>query len=221
MEVPTPPVPTDNLYKFMALGGLAAVLFMFWFLEPRVSEETKNLETLVGERELLQLETRNLETDATNYFFEVLAMNKELFDFLTSPMPLSSNTVTFTNQLTKLQLDNLRTSLAESVVGRAEKQQAEAQRKMAEFVRRSRDVGITHQQWLNKTALLASSHAHLSQLTKMGQIVCTIAGALSGLGFSLWYSKVQRYQDRMLQKEADDRAPKHKSPHKNEAQGKG
>jgi hypothetical protein len=45
-------------------------------------------------------------------------------------------------------------------------------------------------------------------LKVINSVIIPVASALMGLGFFLWYFKVQAYQDRILRKEAEERAPK-------------
>jgi hypothetical protein len=60
-----PSLPTDNLYKFLALSGLFIVLFSFIFPMNRIGElELKSLE-INTQAEVLRIEIDYLKTDTT------------------------------------------------------------------------------------------------------------------------------------------------------------
>jgi hypothetical protein len=60
METPTPPLPTDNLYKFQALAGLVILMLSIWFGVERYYEICVESVKINGETDKLSLEITNL-----------------------------------------------------------------------------------------------------------------------------------------------------------------
>jgi hypothetical protein len=61
-----PPLPTDNLYKFIALAGLATALFSYGFAITRISDIDLRLVESRTESDILQLERDALTHDIAN-----------------------------------------------------------------------------------------------------------------------------------------------------------
>ena len=66
METPTN--PTNNLYKFLAIGGLVSLWLLSWFFVTQVHERRVKITKLEGEQKLLSVELRHLglDTDSTS-----------------------------------------------------------------------------------------------------------------------------------------------------------
>jgi len=75
MNMETPSLPTDNLYKFMALGGLVSLLFLYWFFEQRISTTEIESEKIIGENRLIGVEQEFLRHDLTNLGAAAKALN--------------------------------------------------------------------------------------------------------------------------------------------------
>jgi hypothetical protein len=58
-----PSLPTDNLYKFLALSGLFIVLFSFIFPMKRVGELKLKASEIITQAEVLRIEIDDLEYD--------------------------------------------------------------------------------------------------------------------------------------------------------------
>jgi len=78
MNLPVPTLPTDNLYKFMALSGLAIVIFSFVFPMIRMSEIKLKLVEVETQTELLEIETKDYE-----FRFNELKSHKQEMEKLT------------------------------------------------------------------------------------------------------------------------------------------
>jgi hypothetical protein len=63
MNLPVPTLPTDNLYKFMALSGLAILIFSLVFPMIRIGEIKLKLVEVETQTEVLGIETDNLKKD--------------------------------------------------------------------------------------------------------------------------------------------------------------
>ena len=80
MEAPTPTVPTDNLYKFVALSGLATLLFLVWYFSARLKVLESKQGTLSGEITALELQVKFSEQDATNILAEASMLKQKWED---------------------------------------------------------------------------------------------------------------------------------------------
>lgn len=60
-----PIIPTDNLYKFVALGGLALMIFSVTYPTNKALELQLNTITLRAEIEKLKVEVENLDKDVS------------------------------------------------------------------------------------------------------------------------------------------------------------
>jgi hypothetical protein len=61
MEMPN--LPTDNLYKFQALAGLASMLFFIWFFAEQLDRASLEFIKFGNYAASLHIEINNLETD--------------------------------------------------------------------------------------------------------------------------------------------------------------
>ena len=60
MNLPIPTLPTDNLYKFMALSGLAILIFSLVFPVIRMSEIKLKMVELEIQGEILKIEKNHI-----------------------------------------------------------------------------------------------------------------------------------------------------------------
>ena len=87
-----------------------------------------------------------------------------------------------------------------------------------DIIKRTRELQLKTKQFATKGELLANSTANLRRLFRGGCVAGLIAFLFTAQGFLLWYYRLQRYQDRVVRKEAEERAPR-KPRRKDEAGG--
>jgi hypothetical protein len=61
MNLPVPTLPTDNLYKFMALSGLAIIIFSLVFPMIRISEIKLKMVEVETQLAVLHIEINDYE----------------------------------------------------------------------------------------------------------------------------------------------------------------
>jgi hypothetical protein len=217
MEMPT--LPTDNLYKFLALTGLVSLLFCVWFFENRVTTASMEQLKSSGELRLLAAEVDMLNRDVTNYGAHLDKIENQLTNALEMQkrwkpeLSLAlTNLTTFSNLVTSSSFSNA-TIMAESerVLAEIRQIQSERDKRMGELTKRISESVIKKIEWDNKLELQIASINHLAHLWKMARLGLGFAIVWTTVGFLAWFWRVQIYQDRILRNEALHIAPKRKA----------
>ena len=196
MEMPLKPLPTDNLYKFMALGGLACLIFFFWFFESQRLKLLLEEQAWAGEQQQFKLQLAFLGEDETNLFAEVTNQWKRVNELQKMEKPHENHLVTpGTNQLAAEWKSELELNL-------------EHQSSAEEHRKRLRDLRLKEAELKTTSDKLDVTEDELKRLSYKGPIAFGLASLFMLSGFYLWYVRVQVYQDRILRKEAEERAPK-------------
>jgi hypothetical protein len=226
METPSPTVPTDNLYKFMALGGLATLLFLVWFVERGFYTVRLEQEKIKGEYATTKLKADALGQDVTNYVQKVTSIERTLAENATKLEQATKQlAVAVTNHLaaarlpaavarpetegdvTLKKLQDLKTETME-LKTEAKNQEAEHEKLSRELVQRSRELQLKDVELSTESAKLIFTAQELLSLVRVAKWGGSPVFMWMVLGFYLWYMRVQVYQDRILRKEAEERAPK-------------
>ena len=214
-----PTLPTDNLYKFQALTGLAALLFCVWFFENRVNTASTEQMKSNGELRLLAAESELLGHDVTNYEAKVVKIENQMTNVLEmqkqwkpETSPTLTNLTTFSNLLTSSSFSNaMIRAESERVLVEIRQLLSERDKTVAELEKRISEVVLKKIEWENKREVQKESINHLAQLWKMANWGIGIALVWMSLGFLAWFWRVQIFQDRILRNEALQIAPKHKT----------
>ena len=216
MDFLTP--PTDNLYKFLAIAGIAVALSAGFFENRQLAQITENSNQVEGERATQQMireiDDVEIKREQESYESRMKSNDQRLNDL----------------QKEQAQLN----AVQEKVAGKASevdksdyKQQSEAFTAKAERLRsdveqmRSTNGVDAEAENMFKTvraeviamAAIAGKNAVTIELLEQfkvdrkfydGAILTGIC--IAAYGFLLWYLKVQRYQDRILVAEAAEKA---------------
>lgn len=154
-----PELPTDNLYKFMALGGLTLAGFFFWIFWKRADALRDRAEAHLQDEKELTAEA------------EAIRAQIELGRLLPEP-ERSAQLPVLTALLAKVQL---------------------------------RAAGLDARY---KSLESATAEIHRIGWSAIGFAVIGII--IANIGFGLWYTRVQRYQDIILHATADSVAIAHR-----------
>jgi len=224
-----PTLPTDNLYKFLALFGLVIVIFGIAFPEEKLAQSLAQLKNTVKEREIakIRLTRKNAELrDAVEQITAKVAeqaRNKQQLedaatklnaksDFLGKSLVeeakrnLKSKTVKDLYIQTKA-LDPEYQALDEKV-----RQNTDAMKKSTDDLQRLRqreaELGEEIAIEMVNVKTLAGLNTDLGREITLWNIV-TFGSMIFGFmlmlsGFQLWYKKVQVHQDTILRKQAGD-----------------
>ncbi len=180
-----PSLPTDNLYKFLALSGLAIVLFSLVFPIIQISEIRLKIIEIETQMEVLEMDTGNVEND----LIEALVNKGNL-----SPQEKGQ----FRNYLIELFKKNAVKDWNEQSepILRPEEQAPfrsrlnELRKKIAELKGQRR-----------KFILLFSELRNYRWMLFIGG---SLGIVMSSLGFCLWYLIVQKPNDILLRKQVQN-----------------
>jgi len=77
MEAPLSSLPTDNLYKFLALSGLALLMFSFWLRDERMDALRFAFTEAQNEYRVVDAETEAMKRSVDIWNTQVTIMEKE------------------------------------------------------------------------------------------------------------------------------------------------
>jgi len=143
-----PNLPTDNLYKFVALVGVVILIGASYFPIVKAREYQLSMVKLEGQLRLLNLELEYLKEKATHL---------------------------------KSDQDN-------------------TGHNRTELIYEAHQLKMKHEKLKTKSEelrVLELDYVFFSSMQRIGMLMGILTGIL---GFSLWYFKIQRYQDRQLKK---------------------
>jgi|SRR5690554_1559375 len=185
INLPNP--PTDNLYKFISIFGLVVCILSVYFVEIKSSELTNEIIAINGEYEKLELERQKLESKRTelkkrieiyhenNGIDEKPVFNDSLIVW-TKIIAGTKSSVQESSEITELL-----SSLTEVRV---------------EFDKKEIELE-------NKNEILDLKISQEEKVMEWIDIFLPIGILLTFIGFLLWYSKSQFYQDKVLKKQFD------------------
>lgn len=124
MNLPIPTLPTDNLYKFMALSGLAILIISTVFPMMRISEIKLKLVELETQTEIIGIETQKLKEEVSEKAEQIekwMLRLKDLEADRKRMIKLQIKTVELVGQrkLVEVLLEDLRSYLIFIMVGGA------------------------------------------------------------------------------------------------------
>jgi hypothetical protein len=198
MEYPSLPLPTENLYKFQALAGLACLLFFSWFFLQRAEDAELLATQAENDQRVLEAEENLLLETYTNRAIAYTNVSKELDALQTE--------IGQTNALTMAQekkFERLKAVLQDYSDSRKE------------LHSKTHELIINRVQSKNKAALAKVSINKAKRSFSLWWTFVLSSAAVSISGFVQWYWRVQVFQDRILRREAGEVAPKRpKAPKK-------
>lgn len=182
MQVPN--VPTDNLYKFMALSGVLLLTLSVGYYLHRISmHDVENANLRVGKEKLHQtMKNWGMKLDARNFYVNKLIAGSELE--LKNENPDIQKLKEISQKLSK-EYSNLIDN--RSII----------ERDMDLFTDRSMDLRLQSE----------LADASVSATKRIGEILPFMACLgliLIYSGFALWYLKLQKYQDLKIKSEAEN-----------------
>jgi hypothetical protein len=185
MDTPLSSLPTDNLYKFLALSGLALLMFSFWLRD----ERTDAARFAVTEE---QNECRVEETET-----EAMKGRLNIWDTQAAIMEKERERLAPTNSLIDIQDERAKRLTDERIALRNE---------MANGLEAlNLKVAGLH----NKVDLAGFAIDKADQAEKEFYLLAPTGGFCCIFGIVMWYRRVQVIQDRILANEATNH-PKRK-----------
>ena len=223
LETPIPPIPTDNLYKFLALSGLVLIVSSLWFFGHSVHENSQEILKFQGELDILSNERQSIDDEmkrANRHSTEVVARlvgelqmpldaKTNLWSLLQSNRPVDvwRELYSYTNwpALTNpYQSHDVLMSNAWERYNIAEIQN------LTNVTSALRALELKTVEARNKERMI--EEASKDNNRGFGIYIATqLLGCTSFLlGLIRWYTKVQVYQDQILRNEAEDRPKRQK-----------
>jgi len=183
-------VPTDNLYKFMAIAGLLTALTSM-YLGVRVREQ------VAEEWHQHMAVFQPLETDAEQFDSDLADLAARIAAMGESSDTLLTRVRTRRSSLSATELKQIEVQLE-----RLEDERRAFAQKPAELGHRLYNLKASFKRDNFEHAWL-SDRENISRLQSLVLHILTVAGFLaSALGFWLWYVRVQRHLDRAVAKGA-------------------
>ncbi len=180
-----PEIPTDNLYKFMAIGGLVSAISCVYFavslkrsLLEQVHQNHGVLAILRLETNLMAERTMRTEKISGELIDKTRAVSDDVHRKQANPSELNDQLQMLRSELEKLQ-------------GRIDQNKDDRLRVKTEVDKAENGVWYLEQ------------HAtEVTSLTRVLGVVGFVAWLWSLGGFWLWYSRIQKYVDQELKKKA-------------------
>jgi hypothetical protein len=176
-----PQLPTDNLYKFMTLGGVFIMAFSIWV--------SRDITEQLGQGEIAYAQSSyNFDRDAdvvsraTDMLDQQVNRTNELLDEAKKPENIN---------------DRNRSQMAIEAYEETQKTLAEVQLKRTEFLKTASE---TKTQEVKLQVLLKK----LSNDVSLFRYFYLIGAAIASLGLTSWYFKHQRYQDELLRLQCEN-----------------
>lgn len=187
MSIFTP--PTDNLYKFMALSGIVLIIA---FIVPLLFFHQTGMEYLEQVRGSKELE---VQEKFVNQRLETLKLrDKEAKD---------------EKQELQKRLAGLNPASNSTEIDKLEVRIKEANREIDSIADSSYELSLNlalKQAQVNSEETVSLNRRRDSRVAIVVGAIWVILGFfLSVFGFPLWYIKLQRHQDRVVKKEAEDK----------------
>lgn len=180
-----PPLPTDNLYKFMALFGVTLIALSFFayyqyhqqFLRLRelaLIEEYKNKSFAKWK------ESRQKEVSEFQAFSNKLNRTKEEYE---------KNPVDYISEM-------------QQILAQVQNQLDKMQEYRDRVEKENSDFLNDKSQLIIEAKVIADDLLYKKSLKQVSDVLATLGIVLIITGFSLWYYKLQLYQDRIIKKQA-------------------
>ncbi|MEK0337966.1 MAG: hypothetical protein QQN41_11090, partial [Nitrosopumilus sp.] len=183
------PLPTDNLYKFMALSGIMLMLLVFIPVY-RVHSLTTEAMEITGEIAVIGIEADYLK-EKVSYLKdekdELVAKSKKL---LIESEAIDSE---------KVQSEDNMSEHRELI----EKGLAEIYQKGMLILELTNEQEILLAESNNKNEIVIYKYKINDRMLLLARIIACGGIALAAYGFILWYRKLQRYQDRIVKNQAE------------------
>jgi len=192
-----PSLPTDNLYKFLALGGLVTLVVFPIFYVSQVADRNRQMVETETEALILEKEVEFLKWE-TNALIDELAETKKDAKMLAKESktsksssvgqandPISPSVDSITKRANQILLEN------KGYLDRG----YELRRKTLELEKESLKLA-------GKRVEINLLDGRLNAIRRLTLIGISVSSVIMILGFSLWYLKLQKYQDQTIARQA-------------------
>jgi hypothetical protein len=192
METPLNSLPTDNLYKFLTLSGLALIIFSIWHYDQRADAASLAFAEVSNANRLVSTRHEVFEATFKLWNSKFTHLEKEL------------DRLAPTNSLTDVQVEKAKLLMAAfDDLGN-------------ELPKYLEDNLLKKDALQYKLDLANMAQDKEKQAYNQFRDLFRTGVSLSIFGFALWYLRVQVFQDRILRNDADKRSTSHKKTKQND-----
>ena len=177
--VQIPNLPTDSLYKFMALGGLTGAIVLIIFMHFELNKVSSDIYKLSEEVAKESVEMEYIVDDTTLLKEKISALETFI------------NSAEKKKHLSKNEMKNLKNTFQKlDSISQALKE-------------KTKEIRSKNKIFEVRASELKNRNAQLAEFVRNKYWIVFYLMALSLLGFFLWYFKIQRYQDIIIKKQAE------------------
>ncbi|MCA9270150.1 MAG: hypothetical protein KDA41_16830 [Planctomycetales bacterium] len=202
------PIPTDSLYKWIAISGIVIGLTTFLYLESQSTKLTSEKVAILGEQRMAEYDARRLGAQATRLTRSINAElklgNDEVFKSVVLwevvPSDDDASTASASSNLHKAIFDMyvekipLGTEISPSV-----------QKQIDALLDCASDVDAQQIAIANKLFEAQTLEMRIERYRRLSWLFVSCGGIMFGLGSFLWFFNIQRFQDRIIVLEATRR----------------
>lgn len=216
-----PPLPTDNLYKFMAFFGLTLIVLSFvaFYQYHQTSLKVIELESedniLNLQKEKIKQELEELKEHINKYVYRIppALRNRNTINVTFSPIdPNNNSDPNFVEEIRKpitLSFENMDKSgnpFAEVFDNTLKKLKlwdtSLTKKQHAELINKNIQYLNDYAKHLSKEDVINRELEYQGCLCNISYIILFAGITLSFIGFYLWYYKLQRFQDMIIKRQA-------------------
>jgi len=182
-----PNLPTDNLYKFIALTGVLLLFISIFYPEYQRIRIREEITLYNGEIKKL-----NIESDKSKRKLKDIKEQVEKLDTISK---IKSNSIVNDSVITRTRVLQGPKELVDLSL--------QIDKLVEEYLSIERDLSIQRVEVNTKLNLINDKEADLEDINELVNYLGGFSIVLSFLGFILWYEKTQKYQDRVLKEQSN------------------
>lgn len=181
-----PNLPTDNLYKFIALTGV--VLFIISLLLPEylIRQYRDDIELYNGDVRKLGVEKAESEEKRQEL--------KKQIDFLDKKSNSNCNSIVNDTLVVRSRVYDGPKELVQL--------SKQIDERIEEYFELNRVLKIKSIEIMTKLAIIENKEKDINEIKEASEFFIPFAISLAILGFFLWFEKTQKHQDKVIQKQA-------------------
>jgi len=204
------PLPTDSLYKFIAIFGIILILVPIYY-EERLNEIWIESVDIKAEQDILDYERDNIQKDIDSLEKETIMFCNETYDLYKENNLIDNNIkFKFVNIDDCYKFLNYIESIEDKLYDNKDNLKEifkSNYNKATDLYSRVKEIGSLRKEKVKKNILFNAKveknqrlNHYISFYITITYVLRIIGFILMFIGFSLWYSKIQKYQDRNIKK---------------------
>ena len=180
MQIPS--IPSDNIYKFFAIGAIIAMIGMFYLYDESLTDLNSRIIKVNEQIDIYQIESRGLQEKFRDLKESIL--NYAKVHGFSEKVAITDSSIVFP-VLTKVSKST-------------EREINEIMRLRSEYGQQNVALGKKGVELHSARELLEYYQRRYKQIDTLVDALLVVIGSLIVLAFALWYLRVQRIQDLMM-----------------------